>query len=78
MPTPEPTPDGRYHSGDPELDELLSAIVEEQTDESIFSFVNNVATPDGGTHVTGFRSAVTKTLTDYLQNSKEKISFLPS
>ncbi len=47
----------------------------EQTDESIFSFVNNVATPDGGTHVTGFRSAVTKTLTDYLQNSKEKISF---
>ena len=35
VPTPEPTPDGRYHSGDPELDELLYAIVEEQTDESM-------------------------------------------
>ena len=34
-PTPEPTPDGRYHTGDPELDELLYAIVEEQTDESM-------------------------------------------
>ncbi len=45
------------------------------TDESIFSFVNNVATPDGGTHVTGFRSALTKTLTDYLSNSKEKLNF---
>ena len=35
VPTPEPTPDGRYHSGDPELDELLYTIVEEQTDESM-------------------------------------------
>ena len=34
-PTPEPTPDGRYHTGDPELDEMLYAIVEEQTDESM-------------------------------------------
>lgn len=35
LPTPEPTPDLRYHTGDPELDELLYAIVEEQTDESM-------------------------------------------
>lgn len=35
VPTPEPTPDLRYHTGDPELDEMLYAIVEEQTDESM-------------------------------------------
>lgn len=36
-PTPEPTPvpDGRYHTGDEELDELLYAVVEEHTDESM-------------------------------------------
>ncbi len=33
--------------------------------ESIDSFVNTVSTPDGGTHMTGFRTALTKTLNDY-------------
>lgn len=47
----------------------------ESTEENVFSFVNNVATPDGGMHVTGFRSAVTKALGDYMQNSKEKLTF---
>ena len=30
--------------------------------ESVFSFVNNINTPEGGTHLQGFRNAVTKTL----------------
>lgn len=33
--------------------------------EAVDSFVNTVSTPDGGTHLTGFRTALTKTLNDY-------------
>ncbi len=33
--------------------------------EFVLSFANNVITPEGGTHLTGFRSALTKTLNDY-------------
>ena len=33
--------------------------------ESIYSFVNNVPTPEGGTHETGFKAAVTKAFNDY-------------
>ncbi|MFI3200026.1 MAG: DNA topoisomerase (ATP-hydrolyzing) subunit B [Eubacteriales bacterium] len=38
--------------------------------ESIFSFVNNINTPEGGTHLTGYRNALTKTLNDYARKSK--------
>jgi DNA gyrase subunit B len=33
--------------------------------ESLLAFVNNIHTPDGGTHVVGLRSALTRTLNDY-------------
>ena len=35
--------------------------------ESIFSFVNNINTKDGGTHLTGFRSAITRVMNDYIK-----------
>jgi len=38
--------------------------------ESVFSFVNNINTPEGGTHLMGFRNAMTKTFNDYARSSK--------
>ena len=38
--------------------------------ESVFSFVNNINTPEGGTHLVGFRNALTKTFNDYARNNK--------
>ena len=38
--------------------------------ESAYSFVNNINTPEGGTHLVGFRSALTKTFNDYARNFK--------
>ena len=38
--------------------------------ESSYSFVNNINTPEGGTHLIGFRNAITKTFNDYARNTK--------
>ncbi|MBR3538251.1 MAG: DNA topoisomerase (ATP-hydrolyzing) subunit B [Eubacterium sp.] len=38
--------------------------------EIVNSFVNNIITPEGGMHLTGFRSAITKVLNDYARNFK--------
>ena len=38
--------------------------------ESVFSFVNNINTPEGGTQLTGFRNALTKTFNDYARLNK--------
>lgn len=38
--------------------------------ESCYSFVNNIITPDGGTHIVGFRNALTKTFNDYARENK--------
>ncbi len=38
--------------------------------ETVYSFVNNIVTPEGGMHLTGFRSAITKVFNDYARGSK--------
>jgi len=38
--------------------------------DNVYGFVNNITTPEGGTHVTGFRNAVTKTFNDYARTNK--------
>ena len=38
--------------------------------ESSYGFVNNINTPEGGTHVEGFKRALTKTFNDYARNNK--------
>ncbi len=37
--------------------------------ESVFSFVNNIITPEGGMHMTGFRAALTKVFNDYARTN---------
>ena len=47
--------------------------------ENIYSFVNNVPTPEGGMHETGFKTSLTKVMNDVMKNSqaasKEKLNF---
>ncbi len=68
---PDPiTVNGTYSEKDPEGKErdVLVDIAMQYTDgynESVDAFVNTVSTPDGGTHLTGFRTALTKILNDY-------------
>ena len=38
--------------------------------EQVFSFVNNINTVEGGTHVTGFRSALTRVINDYVKKKE--------
>ncbi len=43
--------------------------------DSVYAFANNIANPDGGTHITGFRTALTRTINNYARKSnflKEK------
>ncbi len=59
-----------YISG--EVDDIKVEVAMQHTDgysESTFSYVNNIQTPDGGTHEIGFKSGLTKALTDFATKS---------
>ena len=54
-------------------DDILVEVALQHNDsfnESTYSFVNNISTPEGGMHLTGFRSAITKVFNDYARNNK--------
>ena len=42
----------------------------EEYQEAIYTFVNNINTPEGGTHLTGFKNALTKAINDYAKEQK--------
>ena len=54
-------------------DEVMVEVAMQHNDsytENIYSFVNNINTPEGGTHLTGFKNALTKTFNDYARKNK--------
>ncbi|MEW5911801.1 MAG: DNA topoisomerase (ATP-hydrolyzing) subunit B [Thermodesulfobacteriota bacterium] len=68
-----------YFTG--EKDMLQVEIALRYTDaysERIYSFANNINTREGGTHLTGFKAALTRTLNSYIGNNFPKIKTLPS
>ncbi|MBQ7880575.1 MAG: DNA gyrase subunit B [Clostridia bacterium] len=55
-----------------EVDETAIAVALQYTDtytENIFSYVNNIPTPEGGTHEVGFKTALTKVLNDFAKKN---------
>lgn len=52
-----------------ELSVEISMQYNDSYDEKIFSFANNINTVDGGTHLSGFRGAITRTINAYAENS---------
>lgn len=55
--------------------EIAMQYVKDAYDETIYSYVNNIRTRDGGTHETGLRSGITRALNDYARSAdliKEK------
>jgi len=56
-----------------EKDDVIAEIGFQYNDgftENIYSYVNNINTIEGGTHLTGFKSALTRTLNQYCKNKK--------
>ena len=56
-----------------EKDGILVEVALQHNDsynESTYSFVNNINNPEGGMHLTGFRSAITKVFNDYARTNK--------
>ncbi|MCE5278037.1 MAG: DNA topoisomerase (ATP-hydrolyzing) subunit B [Planctomycetaceae bacterium] len=60
------------HKEDPDTRLTLDAVVQynDGYSETVFSFANNINTLEGGTHLSGFRSALTRTVNAYAKNAK--------
>ncbi len=58
------------HSLKENIDVEISLQYNDTYNEILFSFVNNINTIEGGTHLTGFKSALTRTLNTYAESNK--------
>ncbi len=58
-----------FEQVDDELSIEVSMQYNDSYDEKIFSFANNINTVDGGTHLSGFRGALTRTINNYAETS---------
>ncbi len=59
-----------FHTNKDDVDVEISMQYNEAYNENVFSFVNNINTIEGGTHLTGFKTALTRTLNNYAQKNK--------
>jgi len=57
---------------DEETQQLVEVVLQynDSYNETLFSFANNINTVEGGTHLSGFRSALTRTMNNYARNAK--------
>ena len=62
----------RIHKDDTEARLILDLALQyhDGYNETVFTFANNIHTVEGGTHLSGFRSALTRTLNTYARNAK--------
>ena len=59
-----------YEGGIREFVQYLNKSTTALYAENTYGFVNNITTPEGGTHVVGFRNALTKTFNEYARKNK--------
>ncbi len=68
-----------YLSGERDMVQVeISLRWTDSYNERVFSFANNINTKEGGTHLTGFKAALTRTLNQYIGQNFPKIKSLPS
>ena len=72
-------PKAIYLEGEKDLVQVEIALrYTDAYNERLFSFANNINTHEGGTHLTGFKSALTRTINNYITQNMPKIKTLPS
>ncbi|MDR1396176.1 MAG: DNA topoisomerase (ATP-hydrolyzing) subunit B [Desulfarculales bacterium] len=72
-------PKAIYLAGERDLVQVEIALrYTDAYNERLFSFANNINTHEGGTHLTGFKSALTRTVNNYISQNLPKIKSMPS
>jgi DNA gyrase subunit B len=72
-------PKPMYLSGEKDMVQVeMSMRWTDSYNERVFSFANNINTREGGTHLTGFKAALTRTINNYISRNMPKVKALPS